>query len=432
MCSHSVSVILVLMRVVEPKQLREHSKHVSKKHKKQRRKSVLSVFLLILLCLYIFVSLLVPQPLLQAETTTIKLEPKPPVSMPWPEYGQAAVGAVGYGLLDQHGQQSPVPIASVAKVITAIAVLKAKPLQTDEQGPVLTFTAEDERTYNNYLSEGQSVIPVEAGGQMTQYQALQALMLPSANNMAEILVGWAFGSMDNYIKYMESFTRSLGLTNTTIADASGYNPATTSTAADLTKLAEIAMNNPVLADIAAQPEADLPMAGTVYNVNNFLGQGGLVGIKTGNTDEAGGCFMFAARRDIGDDQEAVVVGVVIGAATRNLALEDSLLLIDETFKGFSTVQPLKTGQVVGSISQSGGNLSDIRVLQGLTVATWADKQPQIAADLRPLDKAINKGEEVGTMRVHIGTKSYAVALVAGDDLRPRSLFWRLLHAGGYL
>ncbi len=99
---------------------------------------------------------------------------------------------------------------------------------------------------------------------------------------------------------------------------------------DLVKLAEIAINHPVISEIVKQEQADLPVAGTVYNVNNLLGKHGVIGIKTGNTDEAGGCYLFSARRKIDATHEITVVGAIMGAPARDKALNDSLPLLDET------------------------------------------------------------------------------------------------------
>lgn len=411
--------------------MEERRENRVKTHQKRRRKHGVLFFVLIILGVYAFVVLVVPLPLLQIDTSPVKVQASTPVSMPWPKYGQAAIGAVGYGLLDQHGEQRKIPIASVAKVMTAVAVLKVKPIQPGESGELLTITAEDEQTYKRYFAEYQSVVAVKAGEKLTEYQALQALMLPSANNMAEILARWAFGSTDNYLKFVNPFTKTLGLQNTTIADASGYNPATQSTAADLTKLAEIAMNHPVLSEIVGQAQATLPVAGTVYNVNNFLGRNGIVGIKTGTTDEAGGCYMFAAKRKVGDEF-ITVVGIIMGAETRARAMSDSLLLIDEAFKGFETVKPVATGQTVGSINQTLGVQVPVHVKQSIPVVAWTGKTPSVELTTQNIGRSIKTGDEVGTLTIFVGNKRFHTPLVAGGDIKNRNWWWRLTHAGGYL
>lgn len=412
--------------------LKERHEHRTKKQKKQHRRHVLSVGIFLIVVVYALTVLVVPLPLLQADTGTVKVTAGAPVSLPWPSYGQAAVGAVGYGLLDQHGDPKQLPIASVAKVITAVAVLKVKPIAPGESGETIIITPADEAMYYSYISEGQSSVAVTAGETWTQYQALQALMLPSANNMAETLARWAFGSTENYLAFVNPFTKTLGMTNTVVADASGYNPGTMSTAVDLAKLAEIAMNSPTLAQIVSQQKADLPTAGTVFNVNDLLGTNGIVGIKTGTTDEAGGCYMFAAKRVIEGNHSVTLVGVIIGAPSRARAMNDSLPIIDEMFKGFRLQTPVTTGQVVGELSQSSGAKVPIVVKQGLAVVMWANQTARVAIDEKPLERHINSGDEVGVLRVVVGNMTHDVTLVSGGTIKDHSLLWRLRHGAGYL
>src|SRR4029077_4893097 len=75
---------------------------------------------------------------------------------------------------------------------------------------------------------------------------------------------------------------------------SGFSPLSVSIPADLIKLGQTVMLQTVFAQIVAQSQAPLPVAGVVHNLDTLLGEGGVVGIKTGHTDEAGGCFVMAA------------------------------------------------------------------------------------------------------------------------------------------
>jgi D-alanyl-D-alanine carboxypeptidase (penicillin-binding protein 5/6) len=273
---------------------------------------------------------------------------------------------------------------------------------------------------------------VAAGEQLTEYQALQALLLPSANNMAEVLARWAFGSIENYLAFVNPFTKTLGMENTQIADASGYDPATQSTAADLTKLAEIAMNHPVVAEIVGQAQAELPVAGTVYNVNNFLGMDGIIGIKTGNTDEAGGCYMFAVKRAVDDTHSPVLVGVVMGAPDRGRAMDDSLTIINDAFKGFRAGVPIETGKTVGTIFQAGGASVPIAVKQGLPLLVWGNQAPRTEMAVNTLGQSVRQNDEIGSLVVYAGNQRYTAPLVAAGELPQRSFAWRLRHLGGLL
>ncbi len=152
---------------------------------------------------------------------------------------------------------------------------------------------------------------VAAGEQLTERQALQALLLPSANNIAAVLARWDAGSAERFVARMNATARSLGMPHTRYTDPSGYDDATVSTAADQVRIVDRAMRLPVFASIVATPSATLPVAGTVHNTNTLLGQNGFVGVKTGSDDAAGGCFAFRAIRWI-DGKRTTITGVVLG------------------------------------------------------------------------------------------------------------------------
>jgi hypothetical protein len=61
----------------------------------------------------------------------------------WPGRAEAAVGLPGTGLLGTHGGSAPVPIASLAKIMTAYLVLSGHPLPAGASGPMITVTAAD-------------------------------------------------------------------------------------------------------------------------------------------------------------------------------------------------------------------------------------------------------------------------------------------------
>jgi D-alanyl-D-alanine carboxypeptidase (penicillin-binding protein 5/6) len=146
---------------------------------------------------------------------------------------------------------------------------------------------------------------------LTERQALQALLLPSANNIAAVLARWDAGSVDRFVARMNAAARSLDMTHTRYTDPSGYDDATVSTSADQVRIVDRAMRLPVFASIVATRSATLPVAGNVYSTNTLLGQDGFVGVKTGSTAAAGGCFAFRAIRLI-DGKRTTITGVVLG------------------------------------------------------------------------------------------------------------------------
>ena len=229
----------------------------------------------------------------------------------WPDAGQAAFTETGQSQIHAGPDQHPAPIASVAKVMTAYVVLRDHPLPAGEDGPTLTLTDDDVADTDLRRGRGESVVSVAAGEELTERQALLALLLPSANNIAPVLARWDAGSVAGFVDRMNATARSLGMTRTRYTDPSGFDDATVSTAADQVRIVLAAMRLPAFASIVATPSAWLPVAGVVHTTNGLLGHDGFVGVKTGSDDAAGGCFAFRAIRRI-DGRETAITGVVLG------------------------------------------------------------------------------------------------------------------------
>jgi serine-type D-Ala-D-Ala carboxypeptidase (penicillin-binding protein 5/6) len=233
----------------------------------------------------------------------------------WPAYGQAAV-QLGQSPVHVGPNQHAAPIASVTKVMTAYLVLRDHPLRPGEEGPTITLTGADVADTYRRARQDESVVPIAAGERLTELQALQAVLLPSANNIAAVLARWDAGSEGRFVARMNATARSLGMTHTHYTDPSGYDDATVSTAADQMRIVDRAVRLPVFASIVATSSATLPVAATVHNTNRLLGYDGFVGVKTGSDDAAGGCFAFRAIRWI-DGKRTTITGVVLGQPGHN-------------------------------------------------------------------------------------------------------------------
>src|SRR5204863_9818904 len=114
--------------------------------------------------------------------------------------------------------QRPAPIASLAKVMTAYVVLRDHPLRLGEEGPTITLTDGDVADTERRRRQQESVVPIAAGEQLNELQALQALLLPSANNIAAVLARWGAGSTDRFVARMNAIARPLGMAHTRYTD----------------------------------------------------------------------------------------------------------------------------------------------------------------------------------------------------------------------
>lgn len=213
--------------------------------------------------------------------------------------------------------ERPVPIASVAKVMTAYIVLARYPLRAGESGPRFVIGEDDVADTEARRREGQSVVAVRAGEQLTERDALMAILLPSANNVAVLLAREVAGSVPSFVAEMNRTARALGMSHTTYTDPSGYDDGTVSTALDQLRLAQVVARDGTLSAMMATRSYWLPVAGQVSNTNALLGHDGFVGMKTGSDEAAGGCLMFRAVWPTGSGSRSLI-GVVLGQRGGNL------------------------------------------------------------------------------------------------------------------
>jgi D-alanyl-D-alanine carboxypeptidase (penicillin-binding protein 5/6) len=345
---------------------------------------------------------------------TVSANPKIPGSkprMPWPRTGQAAIALSGTDVIGVSGRQTAVPTASMAKAMTAYIVLRDHPLKPGEDGPTITVTRAEAAVLSLNIRQAQAVIPVRAGEKLTQRQAMQALMLKSANNVARILARWDAGSVPAFLKKMNATAKSLGMTDTHYTDPSGWHADTVSTVTDQIRLAEAAMRRDDFADLVGTKSAWVPLAGRVRNVNILLGQAGIVGIKTGSMSAAGGCLLFAAKATV-DHRTVTIVGTVmaqrsnvIGDLHQAFASSKSLVLAMRDVIGTHTV--IKKGQVVASVP---GTKSHLVATKTITVVGWSGMKyhTRVTATVPHGAKA---GAKVGTLTVSgAGTTTIPVTL----------------------
>ncbi|HMH33464.1 MAG TPA: hypothetical protein VK543_10560, partial [Puia sp.] len=265
------------------------------------------------------------------------------VQLAWPAVGQAAIGSVGDGLLARSSDYEKMrPIASMAKVITALAIMEKQPFKPGQEGQTYTITRNDIASLNAYISEGGSVLPILVGMKLTQYQAMQRMLIASDNNIADISVERIFGSKEAYVSYAEDMLKRMGLIRTVVADASGFSPTTVSTPSELVAIGIAALKNPVIARIVAQQHALIPVAGIIKNTNQLLGTDGIIGIKTGTTDKAGSCLLFAARYTAKDGQKDTIVGVIMGDRNHSSLYSDISNLLTSAKQGFGLVEAQST------------------------------------------------------------------------------------------
>ena len=187
------------------------------------------------------------------------------------------------------------PMASITKIMTALLVLEHSDL---DELVVVSPSA----------LVGEATMGLVAGEQISVEDLLWGLLLNSANDAAVALAEHVAGSEAAFVELMNQRAADLGLTGTQFANAHGLDaPNHASTARDLWRLTEVAMQSPVFRDMVAT-QAYTAAGHPLWNQNELLATyPGADGIKTGTTDLAGQCLVASVTRN-GHRVLAVILG----------------------------------------------------------------------------------------------------------------------------
>lgn len=318
--------------------------------------------------------------------------------------------------------------------MTAYVILKNHPLKPREKGPMIDVdkTAVDD---GRKESEGESTVnTLKEGDKISEYDALAAIMIPSANNVARLLARWdTAGDQEAFVKKMNDAARELGMTNTTYTDPSGLDPATVSTAEDQVKLGLKVVEMPELLAITKLPSWTDPSGKPWRNYNDLVPYNGAVGIKTGSTTKAGGNLLFAAEKKVGKTNQ-LIVGAVLGQygtpilGTAIAASKDVMLA---TQKALTDATVVKKGDVVGYVDDGLGGHTPVVATADVQAVGW----PSLTVTVKlgdggsKLPETAKAGTEVGMLTVGEGASQVKVPVALKSDLVAPGIGSKLTRVG---
>ncbi|WP_371795946.1 D-alanyl-D-alanine carboxypeptidase family protein [Streptomyces sp. NBC_01718] len=387
-----------------------------------RRVKIWTPLVILLLIVFAIVQAVRPLPTpelrLTAQSTYTFDGSKP--SLPWPNEGQGYMAATGLGTVDSFGEQKAVPIGSVAKAMTAYIVLKDHPLKKGQAGPSITVDAKAESDGKLDAAGESTLNTVKNGDKLTEQEALSAIMIPSANNIARLLARWDAGSEKAFVKKMNDTAKSLGMKNTTYTDPSGLTATTVSSAEDQVKLGQKLVEIPALMAITELPSWTDPSGKSWRNYNTLVPYNGALGIKTGSTSKAGGNLLFAAHKMVGDTDQ-LIVGAVLGQHkapiidTVNAVSKDVMVATEDLLKSGKVV---RKGDVVGAIDDGFGGTTPVVATEDVAAVGWAGLTVKIELtdDGKTLPHEAAAGTHVGTLTVGEGSSQVKVAVALQSDL----------------
>ncbi|WP_407309427.1 D-alanyl-D-alanine carboxypeptidase family protein [Desulfosporosinus sp. SB140] len=399
------------------------------KTKSPKSKGPLILFIVILIIVAGIVQVSRPYPAAGVKPISQDITLPGQLAVSFPDQGESAVGTENLGVVASTDQQGSVPIASLTKMMTAYLVLKEHPLKPGEDGPSLTINAQDVADYQNGVKNGYSVLPVAQGESLTERQLLEGLMLPSGDNIATTLARWVSGTEAAFVTKMNETAKSLNMKDTHYDDPSGVSTTTVSSAVDQIKIAQAAMNDPVFQEIVAMPQATLPVSGTVYNVNSMLGKHGVVGIKTGSTTPAGGCFVSATPVVVGKEKHFILAAVLGQKTVQSLqsSLEANVQILDQVRSQFKLYPITPPAAGFGQITSAWNSTSDLKTSQPIQVFGYPGMKVELSITNLKTELPINANENVATLTINTGSQTQTVKLNSAQPIKPPSILWKLIR-----
>jgi serine-type D-Ala-D-Ala carboxypeptidase (penicillin-binding protein 5/6) len=234
-------------------------------------------------------------------------------------------------VLASSNAHAEVPIASITKLMTVLLALQHHRL-TD----VVTV---DPRA----AEVGESTADLEPGERLTVSDLVEAALIQSANDAADALALSVSSSFPAFAVLMNDEAARLGLRDTHYVRPDGLDaPGEHSSAADVTRLARLLMQNPFVRRTVAQETATIARGQVLHTWDDLLGRvPGVFGVKTGHTDAAGWCQVAALRGPGG----TIIYATILGEPSRSVRNADltSLLLWGEA--QYRVVPVVQTGRV---------------------------------------------------------------------------------------
>lgn len=360
----------------------------------------------------------------EISASAVEIAPAEAATLTWPARGTASVAVDGIGTASSPAD--PSAIASLTKVVSAMMVLEALPLEPGEQGPSYGFTYSDSLDYWEYRMSDQSALDVPVGGSLTEYQLLQGVLLGSANNYIDRLAREIWGSDAAFAAAAQRWLSDRGLDDVRIVDPSGFDDGNVATPADMIRIGGIAMRHPVFAEIVATTAVDLPGAGRVENTNRMLVEdAGVIGIKTGSLFTE---WNLLTAKDITVGGTAVrLYAAVLGQPDDKARVDASRKLYAEVEQSLAAQGPtVPAGTVVGVVDTEWGARSEIVTDADAAVVLW--NGATATADTKfELGGRRAAGDEIGTLTATgpLGTAASPVSLA--DEIEDPSAWWRLTH-----
>ena len=321
------------------------------------------------------------------------------------DFSESSINARSFIVLDRlskkvlygKNENNKVKMASTTKIMTAAIIIEHCDLnKTIEVSKKAAGT-------------GGSRLGLKTGDKITVKDLLYGLMLCSGNDAAVALAENCSGSIFEFSNLMNQKAKELSLNNSHFESPHGLDSDNHyTTAYELALLSDYALQNKIFFNIVGTKNYTVTINGypkSISNTNELLGNLlGIYGIKTGFTNGANRCLVTACKRNDMD-----IICVVLGCDTKKFRTQDSIKLIEYTFKNFEYVNILEKIIQEFEIWKKENN-NQFSVYKGTS--------NEVSLYLSDLQNPIIplKKEEISLIAINISSNNYLIAPIKEDTV----------------
>ena len=329
-------------------------------------------------------------------------------------------------------------LASVSKLITVLVAQEKRPIELGSDGVTIVWSEEDAEAQRQYLADDGVAYPIPVGTEVTERQMLTFIFLPSANDYARAYARSVFGTDEAFLEAVASWTKRNGLDSIQFVEPTGMDEGNKASAADLVRVARIALDNPAILEFTGTKRATMPWGvGEIENTNPLLGVlPGIVGLKTGRSSVAGFNFIAVQRTDA-SGREVTGISVTLGRGSPEQRADHGAAVLGQIAKLPLERELVAEGAHLGTAQWPFGPSAPVTAAASASAVMLPGEVADFSVTQFESDEAGTAAAEadgagpleVGSLTVQAPGGEQIVPLVAPGAPKDPGLWWRMTHPG---
>jgi len=403
-----------------------------------RKKSISLIFLIIFILNCIFSNYVLAENLVNNEISKIEETKEEKDIFEKLEAPNLLIGDTNTGkIIYERNIEEKIYPASVTKLLTAILVVEN--CELDE-----IATVSENAVFS--VPSGYVNANLQVGEQLTIEDLLYVMLIPSANDAANVLAEYVGGSIESFSTMMNSRAKELGCTGSNFTNPSGlHQKEHYTTTKDLYFIAKEAISKPIIKEILGTVSYTLPETNKytntkskrIFTTTNYMIRESLskyysdycIGGKTGYTDEAKNCVIEYAQKD-GIELISIVMGE--NAKVKGQKFLDAKEMFEYVFKNYENQKvaiennKYKTVKVNNATKET-KNL-DVLYKENINILKFKDDKQEIKENVEysNINAPIQKGDTVGKISYEYDGIKYETDLIANSDVKESKVLSNLI------